>query len=188
MENIPFNAIIIRNHIRDLRKDFALTQEELAEAVGVSRQSIISVESGKCLPSIPLAVAISRIFKSPIEQLFEFENNQVEHEVFMNIYQTENTIVVEADVPGMREEDLDIEIADGVLTIKGERQETNNQTGKEYVHREVSFGFFQRAITLPADVYADRASAEVKNGQLIVTIPKTGEVLPKVHKVSLKKS
>ena len=229
MEQNPVSTIIISNRIRDMRKIHELTQEALARALGVSRQSIISVETGKCLPSIPLAYALARFFRSPLEQIFTIdnqsnanrrykkENNMSEQglsptrgitsihdsidrmfeEAFMpmrrsfegilapqmNIYQTDKDIVVEADVPGMTEEDVEIEINDGILTIKGERQEKEEKITKDYFHREVSYGSFQRSLPLPTDVVAETATATVKNGQLKVVLPKVEPAMSKVHKV-----
>jgi len=229
IEPISIHQIIVRNRIRDLRRESSITQEELAKRLGVSRQSIISVETGKCLPSVPLAFAISRFFQSPLEQLFVLENDDNDlgtsnvpledtmreispfrgasslHEAIdrmfeesiaplrrggmvpsMNIYQTPKEIVVEADVPGMTEDDVDIEIRDGVLTIKGERKEEAEQKDKEYFHREVSFGSFQRAVTLPTEVMPDKATATVTKGQLKVVLPKAEPEQPKVHKLKAK--
>ncbi len=222
MDQLPVHAIIIAsNRLRDWRRERAVTQEELAGAVGVSRQSIIAVETGRCLPSVPLAIAIARFFDSPVEELFVLDDqSQKNREVSMNrelgpfrgmfdrmweesmlpsrrafdsgmvpqmnIYQTEKELVVEADVPGMSENDVDIEIRDGVLTIKGERKEQSEQKDHEYFHREVSYGAFQRAVTLPTDVIPEKATAEVKKGQLRVVFPKVEPEQPKVHKVKAK--
>ncbi len=230
MEIIPISAIIVRNHIRDYRKHQELTQEELAKHLGVSRQSIISVETGRCLPSVPLALALSRFFNSPLESIFEIETNHSSgtsdvpqedimnrvigpfrgisniHESIdrmfedalvpmrrtneimpsMNISQTDKEIIVEADVPGMKEDEVDIEISDNVLTIKGERTVAEEQQNREYFHREVSYGAFQRAVTLPVDVDAAKAVATVKHGQLKVVLPKVEPEQPKVHKLKAK--
>lgn len=222
LEPTPVSMMVIKNRIRDFRRDFELTQEQLADAVGVSRQSIISVESGRCLPSVPLAWAISRYFNHPIDQVFFIEptneeatmandrglspfrhnfDRMIEEAIMpfgrgfgavntpqMNIYQHDSAIVVEADVPGMTEDDIDIEISDGVLTIKGERKEESEGKNKEYFHREVSYGSFQRAVTLPADVEVDKAEATVKHGQLRVVLPKIVAEQPKVHKVKARKA
>lgn len=225
MEPLSISEITVSNNIKELRRQLELTQEDLAEAVGISRQSIISLESGRCIPSVPVAFAIAQYFNSQIEDIFfnkESKNKEMEvkmkhplssfrggdlHDTFdrmfdealvpfrgqqfispqMNVYQTDKSIVVEADVPGMKEDDLDIEISEGVLTIKGERKEESETNTKEYFHREVSYGAFHRAVNLPVDVQEDKADAEVKNGQLVITIPKAISEQAKVHKISLKK-
>jgi HSP20 family protein len=224
MEPILVHEINVSNNIKDLRRDLALTQEELAEAIGISRQSVISLEAGRCMPSVPVAFAIAKYFNSQIEDIFFNNEEKKELEVKMkhplscfrggdlqdafdkmfdealvpfrgqqfispqmNVYQTDKNIVVEADVPGMKEEDLDIEISDGVLTIKGERKEESESNTKEYFHREISYGAFHRAVNLPVDVQEDKAEAEVKHGQLVILIPKAVSEQAKVHKVELKK-
>ncbi len=67
----------MNNRIRDLREKFGFTQQDLAERVRVSRQTIISLENGKYNPSISLAHKISRVFNLPIEQVFLFEEEDV---------------------------------------------------------------------------------------------------------------
>lgn len=69
----------MRNRVRQLRMEQGMTQEEIAERVGVSRQTIISIESGRYNPSIVLAFRLARVFGESIEALF-FENGQVEGE------------------------------------------------------------------------------------------------------------
>jgi putative transcriptional regulator len=67
-------APIIRNRVRELRGMLGLTQEELAQAAGVSRQSINSIERERYVPSLPLALLLARIFKCAMEQIFTLEN------------------------------------------------------------------------------------------------------------------
>jgi putative transcriptional regulator len=64
----------VQNRVRELRAAREWTQEQLAEAVGVSRQSIISIERGRYVPSLPLALLLARVFECPVEQIFTLEN------------------------------------------------------------------------------------------------------------------
>jgi putative transcriptional regulator len=66
----------MKNRIRELRKSMKITQEELSKQVGVSRQSIIAIESGKFNPSIELAYNISKVFNCTIEEVFIFEEGR----------------------------------------------------------------------------------------------------------------
>ena len=68
---------MVRNRIRERRGEIGMTQAELAAAVGVSRQTVISIESGRYLPSLPLAFRIARLFEAPLEQLFEPTDEEV---------------------------------------------------------------------------------------------------------------
>ena len=65
----------MKNRIKVLRAEFELTQEELAEQIGVSRQTVNAIEKGKFDPSLPTAFRMAKLFKTPIEGLFLFEEN-----------------------------------------------------------------------------------------------------------------
>lgn len=65
----------VHNRVKELRAAREWTQEQLAEAVGVSRQSIISIERGRYVPSLPLALLLARVFECPVEQIFTLENH-----------------------------------------------------------------------------------------------------------------
>jgi putative transcriptional regulator len=65
----------MQNEVRKLREDRALSQGDLARHLGVSRQTVNSIETGKYLPSLPLALAIGRYFKRPVEEVFHDESN-----------------------------------------------------------------------------------------------------------------
>ena len=62
---------MMRNHVREQRSEAGLTQADLAAALGVSRQTVISIENGRYLPSLPLAFRIARLFEVPLENLFD---------------------------------------------------------------------------------------------------------------------
>ena len=68
----------MRNQVREHRNRRGLTQADLAAAVGVSRQTVISIESGRYLPSLPLAFRIARQFGVPLEQLFEPDDEEIQ--------------------------------------------------------------------------------------------------------------
>lgn len=65
----------VRNNIRELRKEAGYTQEELADATGVSRQTIISIERGRYIPSLPLALKIARFFECSMDDMFELKED-----------------------------------------------------------------------------------------------------------------
>jgi HSP20 family protein len=88
-------------------------------------------------------------------------------------------IVVRADLPGMEQKDIQIELQDGVLTIRGERKENREQEADNYRWSERWDGTFLRAITLPTGVDAAKIQAQFKNGVLEVKMPKKQESAPK---------
>lgn len=97
----------------------------------------------------------------------------------LDIIQNEDTITVTAAIPGVKKEDINIDIQDNVLTIKGTVHQESKEEGKEFFREEILKGSFARSVRLPSEVNADTASAETKNGMLKVTIPKSAKVLPK---------
>jgi putative transcriptional regulator len=68
----------MKNRLRQLRSDADLSQGELGDALGVSRQTINSIENGRYLPSLPLAIAIARYFETPVEKIFELNGKENE--------------------------------------------------------------------------------------------------------------
>jgi len=104
----------------------------------------------------------------------------------IDMYETENDVVVKAVLPGIRPDDLNISIAGDVLTIRGEVKEEKEVEDATYHLRERRYGSLARSIPLPTAVNADKAKAEFDNGILTLTIPKAEEVRPKVIKVKAK--
>jgi HSP20 family protein len=87
--------------------------------------------------------------------------------------------VFRADLPGVREEDLEISLTGNRLTISGKREQEKREQGETYYASERSYGSFSRAFTLPNGTDGDNVKAELKNGVLQVTVPKKPEVQPK---------
>jgi len=275
------DELSIENKLKDLRKKHNLSQEELAEELGISRQSIIALEQGKYLPSLPLVVSMCKFFHSPFEEIFEFQREIEEeiNQVFnqdggkniiniikepvrlpsqdfemdrsellgrrenimgnemepwrplreavslrdamdklfedsvitskttaampkIDIKDRKDSIIIEAELPGMSEDQVEVEISDGVMTISGEKTKdaafaesepgapaSEGMRGKEngYYYKESHSGTFSRSFTLPADVIAEKAEADMKNGVLSITIPKVKPKKATRVKVATKK-
>ncbi len=93
----------------------------------------------------------------------------------VNIHETDEAIVLEADVPGFDHEDIQVEVEDGTLTIKGEiRREADEERGR-YRRVERFQGSFHRSFALPGTVEPEGVQARLKNGVLAVTVPKAPE-------------
>ncbi len=107
----------------------------------------------------------------------------------VNVYETGDAIVVEAAIPGMKPEDIDISITGDVLTIKGEtRHEPKKEDGKTSYHRqEWRYASFERSLSLPVQVNADRAQTEYENGVLTLTLPKAEAAKAKRLQIKTKK-
>jgi len=104
----------------------------------------------------------------------------------VDMYQTDDEIVVKAAVPGAKADDVQINVTGEVLIIKGEIGEKEEVKEKAYHLREQRWGVFERTIALPTDVIADRAKAEFENGILTITLPKAEEVRPKTINIKTK--
>lgn len=256
------SEINIQNRLREFRKSQGLSQEDLAESLGISRQSVIALEQGKFMPSLPLAVNLCQFFNTAFEEIFEFErqmdqqinrimnnndenvDNQIKIKVInspgfhhlaedearkeanmpfelepwrpfreavslrdamdrlfeesvvtpvkggvtmpkIDIKEKKDAVVVKAEIPGVAEEDVEIEITDNVMTISGEKKEEKEEEKDGYHYKESHSGSFTRSFSLPTEVAAEKAEAEIKNGILTITVPKTEAKQPK--KISIKK-
>lgn len=104
----------------------------------------------------------------------------------VDLKETDDAIEVTAELPGMSEEDLDLSLADNVLTLKGEKKEetVREKDGVHYTER--SYGSFHRQIPLPAEVDPDAVEADVKNGVLHVKLPKSPEAKEQVKRIAVK--
>lgn len=89
-----------------------------------------------------------------------------------NVSETNEEYRIEAELPGVKQEDLEVNIDERVLTLRGERREEKEEKGKKYHRVESSYGSFTRSFTLPDDASEDEIAAEYKDGLLIVRIPR----------------
>jgi HSP20 family protein len=103
----------------------------------------------------------------------------------LDLSETADGFVVEASLPGLKAEDLEITLENNVLTIKGETRREAEENKRNYHRVERSFGSFQRTIGLPSTVKADQINASLNNGILRLDIPKAEEVKPRKINVSV---
>jgi HSP20 family protein len=96
----------------------------------------------------------------------------------MDLVETDDHLVLRGDLPGMTEDDVNIEIKDNVLTVSGERKAEREDKREGYHRVERAFGSFSRSLSLPAGVDADKVEANFDNGVLEVRIPKPAEAKP----------
>ena len=97
----------------------------------------------------------------------------------IDMYHTDDALVIRAAVPGLKAEDVQIDVTGDVLTIKGEFKQKDEAKEKNYHLREQCWGAFERRVLLPTQIVADKAKAEFENGVLTISLPKTDEVRPK---------
>lgn len=184
----------IASSLKRFREHSNITQGELADLLGISRQSVIALENSKCIPSVALALRVARLFDMPVEFIFNMdedldEENESETKTGGNmnrdlmpfsplreimsmresldrffeepthpgtvfhptvgIRENEKEVVIEADLPGVREDDVDVEIENDKVIIRGERKHESEVKREDYYHLETSYGSFSRMISLP---------------------------------------
>lgn len=103
----------------------------------------------------------------------------------VDIFEDGNDVVVKAEMPGMKKEDIEVNISDNVITISGEKKSEEKVEKKDYHRVERSFGSFTRTLHLPVETQTENAKASFKDGILEVRIPKTEEALKKSRKISV---
>ena len=107
----------------------------------------------------------------------------------VDLFETDDEVVVKAMMPGMTADDIQISVDRDVLTLRGEakhEEQTEEGNGRVYYHRELRYQRFTRSIRLPILVNADKADAQFENGILTLTLPKAEEVKPKQITVKAK--
>jgi HSP20 family protein len=105
----------------------------------------------------------------------------------LDMFQTEDSVVVRTSVPGVKPDDIDITISGNTLSISGETKEEEEVKEENYIRRERRYGSFARSIALPEGTDLDNTEASFEDGILTLTIPKAPEAKPKVIKVKGKK-
>lgn len=102
----------------------------------------------------------------------------------LDVSETDNEIEVRADLPGLKAEEIDIQVSGSTLTIRGERKEEKEEKGKTFHRVERRVGEFSRSVTLPCDVQESKVDAQYADGVLTIKLPKSPEA--RTHKVKVK--
>jgi HSP20 family protein len=103
----------------------------------------------------------------------------------LDVREDADNFVIRAELPGLKRDDINVSLQDGALVISGERTAEKMEEGVEVHRQERYYGKFQRALTLPAPVAADKIKAQYKDGILTVTLPKSEEAKPKQIDISV---
>ena len=128
---------------------------------------------------------IDRLFESPLSELTRTSQLLSGWTPALDVYEDKDSFVVKAELPGMKKEDIEVSLHDGSLSISGERKTESKREDSEVYRAERFFGRFQRTVTLPTSVAADKVKAAYNDGILTITLPKTEEAKPKKIDVSI---
>jgi HSP20 family protein len=103
----------------------------------------------------------------------------------LDVYETDSTIEVSVDLPGVEKKDVEVNVSNGLLTIIGERKNTSGESAEGRIWQETSFGTFKRSFELTDAVVEDKIKAQFKNGVLKISLPKAEEIKPTVRKIAV---
>ena len=124
--------------------------------------------------------------RSPIEDFMRFphmwDEDVLPHQNEVNLYETSGEVVLEMAVPGLRPEEISLQLEENILTISGEHKEELEESEKDtrqYHYRQLHYARFSQVVTLPASVEGDQAEASFNNGILKVSLPKLEAAKPK---------
>ncbi len=103
----------------------------------------------------------------------------------VDIFEDGNDVVVKAEMPGMKKENIEVNLTDDMITVSGEKKKEEKVEKKDYYRVERSYGSFTRSFKLPKDVESDKAKATFKDGVLEIRVPKTAEAISKEKKIPI---
>jgi HSP20 family protein len=131
---------------------------------------------------LSLRQAMDRLFEDSFVRPSSLASG--DHPLALDVSSTPDAFIIEAALPGVRPEDVDISVLGDTLTISGTSQAEQKDDEDGYSYREIRRGSFSRTVTLPGGLNADQAAAEFANGLLKLTIPKAEEAKPRQIKIS----
>lgn len=116
-----------------------------------------------------------------LEDFFPGVSNGFDWVPAVDVIETRDSVEVKLELPGLCKDEIDIQVSNGILTIRGEKKEAREEADREkrYHHREMRYGSFVRVIALPVDVKAGEANAQCRDGVLSIVLPKEDKA---VHK------
>jgi HSP20 family protein len=122
---------------------------------------------------------IDRLFETPLAELARTSQLLSGWTPAVDLYEDKDHVYVKAELPGMKKEDIEVTLHEGVLSLSGERKVEHKSKEAEVYRAERFFGRFQRTVTLPSPVSGDKVKAQYTDGILTITLPKTEESKPK---------
>lgn len=104
----------------------------------------------------------------------------------VDILEKEDSYVLEAELPGLKKEDVKISVQDNILTLRGEKKDERKESRKGYLRMETGYGSFMRSFTLPTTINTSKIEAEFKDGVLKISVPKAEEAKERLIEVKVK--
>jgi HSP20 family protein len=133
-----------------------------------------------------LREAMDRLFDDAFTHPMSVRDGWTMASPAIDMYQTDNEVVVRASIPGIKADEVQINITGDVLTLKGEVNQDEERKDRAWHIREQRFGSFERSVALPTSVKSDQAEAVFENGILTISLPKADEVKPRTINIKAK--
>jgi len=167
-----------------IEEEVVETEEELTDEVEEEAQSESVQLKAKSKSKKPSRVEVEQPeggaeAETPKEEWI----NEYEGQLTLDVYQTRDNVMIKSTIAGVKSEDLDITIANDMVTIRGERKKDEEVRPEDYFYQECYWGPFSRSIILPVDIDVEGVAAEIKDGILTVTLPKAAKAKTKKIKV-----
>ena len=136
-------------------------------------------------PNRSLISDFDRIFDNMFNIDIPIRSKENSYYPAVDIEETEKEFILSADMPGLKKKEVTIDIHDGIITIKGERMNEDKSSFNGYRMNERQFGSFNRSFRLPDNVNEDKIAAKFDNGELLITLPKTKEIIPEGRQIKI---
>jgi HSP20 family protein len=168
-KNVEFSI-----NIKNMTKEKRSFLERLTGARRIDEERSMPVYAEEEETEMVMRNSPPRMAQAPQES---WSGNQAEEadadgQLTIDVYQTENDIVIKSTIAGVKPEDLDVSISNDMITIKGERKNEEVVENENYYYQECYWGSFSRSVVLPVDVISEKAEASLKNGILTIRLPK----------------
>lgn len=131
----------------------------------------------------------NRLFSDTLSRVFD--DNELSTHTWapsVDIFETDQNLVMKAELPGVDPKDVEARVEDGTLYLKGQRKFENEVKENNYHRIERSYGAFSRSFSLPSSIDAEKVAADYKDGVLTLTMPKREEAKPKTIKINVSKN
>jgi HSP20 family protein len=156
-----------------LAEELAPDDEEVVDQEMVIEEDVVQ----------PVAAAPRQAQNSEAKEGNEEWLNDFEGQLNIDMYQTKDNVIIKSTIAGVRPEDIDITVANDMVTIKGARRKDENIPQDDYFYQECYWGNFSRSVIIPVDIESESIEADLKDGILTVIIPKAAKAKTKKVKV-----
>jgi HSP20 family protein len=130
--------------------------------------------------TLPAAAMMNRLMERFFNEPFLAEPTGIDEGLLpLDISEDDKSVVVRASLPGFSKDEIDVQVHNGIVSINAEHKEEHEEKGERFVRRERRYGSLSRRVALPTNVKEDQCEAELRNGELILRIPRSEEAMPR---------